>query len=97
MAVWRSVLVVALMGLLVMGIQAEQQLGFSPGAIYPDAHRVLAAAPNYYISYGSLNADRAPCPASSSGRSYYTTNCQSSGTPQPYVRSCSQITRCARG
>lgn len=56
----------------------------------------LAASTQYYISYGSLDANRAPCPAGT-GRSYYTQSCQGSGAVQPYVRSCNQITRCARG
>lgn len=61
-----------------------------------DPRRVLAAS-QYYISYGALNANRAPCP-SGQGRSYYTANCQpSAGDPDPYSRSCDQITRCARG
>ncbi|CAK9234160.1 unnamed protein product [Sphagnum troendelagicum] len=58
--------------------------------------RMLANSPNY-ISYGSLSADRIPCPAGS-GRSYYTNNCYAADGPvTPYTRGCSAITLCARG
>ncbi|BBN03212.1 protein MpRALF2 [Marchantia polymorpha subsp. ruderalis] len=54
------------------------------------------AAGGYYISYGALTADNVNCPPQS-GRSYYTTNCNSaSGPVRPYERTCSTITRCAR-
>ncbi|KAJ7545349.1 hypothetical protein O6H91_09G116400 [Diphasiastrum complanatum] len=49
-----------------------------------------------YISYGSLSADRVPCPPMS-GRSYYTPNCNSAyGRANPYRRGCSAISRCRR-
>ncbi|KAJ7560478.1 hypothetical protein O6H91_04G131800 [Diphasiastrum complanatum] len=58
--------------------------------------RLLQQSGPYYISYGSLTADRTPCPPMS-GRSYYTSNCNSaSGPVDPYERGCSAITRCAR-
>jgi hypothetical protein len=57
--------------------------------------RMLASSP-FFISYGSLSADRIPCPAGS-GRSYYTNNCYASAGPvRPYSRGCSAITHCAR-
>ena len=89
----RSLLVVALMvGLLLLsvgGVEQEVMGGY-------DARRSLAGSP-YYISYGTLNANRAPCP-SGQGRSYYTQSCQpSGGNADPYARSCTQIARCARG
>ncbi|GLJ12977.1 hypothetical protein SUGI_0201960 [Cryptomeria japonica] len=52
--------------------------------------RILATT--QYISYGALRADSVPC--SKSGTSYY--NCGSSGQANPYSKSCTQITRCAR-
>jgi len=62
----------------------------------PVMRRMLANSP-FYISYGSLSADRIPCPAGS-GRSYYTNNCYSADGPvTPYTRGCSAITLCARG
>ncbi len=58
--------------------------------------RMLANSP-FFISYGSLSADRIPCPAGS-GRSYYTNNCAAAtGPARPYTRGCSAITLCARG
>ncbi len=58
--------------------------------------RMLANSP-FFISYGSLSADRIPCPAGS-GRSYYTNNCAAATGPvRPYTRGCSAITLCARG
>jgi hypothetical protein len=57
--------------------------------------RILAT--QTYISYGALNGNRAPCPSSSAGRSYYTAGCANTGAVSPYERSCDQITRCARG
>ncbi len=60
------------------------------------ARRMLANSP-FFISYGSLSADRIPCPAGS-GRSYYTNNCAAATGPvRPYTRGCSAITLCARG
>ncbi|GLJ12976.1 hypothetical protein SUGI_0201940 [Cryptomeria japonica] len=52
--------------------------------------RILATS--QYISYEALKADSVPC--SKSGTSYY--NCGSSGQANPYSRSCTEITRCAR-
>lgn len=48
-----------------------------------------------YISYGALTANRAPCPSGTAGSSYYS--CATTGTVSPYVRPCTQITKCARG
>lgn len=45
-----------------------------------------------YISYGALRANSVPC--SKRGNSYY--NCRSTSQANPYQRSCTQITRCAR-
>lgn len=45
-----------------------------------------------YISYGALRANSVPC--SKRGSSYY--NCRSTSQANPYKRSCTQITRCAR-
>lgn len=53
--------------------------------------RLLATT---YVTYGALNGNRSPCP--SAGRSYYN-NCGNTGAVSPYRRSCTQITRCARG
>lgn len=47
------------------------------------------------ITYGALQADKSPCPAGSTGSSYY--GCASTGTVSPYTRSCTAITKCARG
>ncbi|KAJ7571128.1 hypothetical protein O6H91_01G150100 [Diphasiastrum complanatum] len=58
--------------------------------------KLLQQSGPYYISYGSLTADRTPCPPMS-GRSYYSPNCNSaSGPVNPYQRGCSAITQCAR-
>lgn len=54
--------------------------------------RILAT--QTYVTYGALNGNRSPCP--SAGRSYYN-NCGNTGAVSPYRRSCTQITRCARG
>lgn len=45
-----------------------------------------------YISYGALTADAVPC--STAGASYY--DCTSSSAANPYTRSCTTITLCAR-
>jgi hypothetical protein len=93
------VCVVLFLGLLLVGCQGqllEMRHRSAMDMMSLDPRRILADTP-YYISYGSLDANRAPCP-SGQGRSYYTASCQStSGDPQPYARSCAQITRCARG
>ncbi|KAJ7534424.1 hypothetical protein O6H91_13G093800 [Diphasiastrum complanatum] len=61
-----------------------------------EINRRILAQRQYYISYGSLGADRVPCPPGS-GRSYYTPNCNSaSGPVNPYRRGCSAISRCGR-
>lgn len=52
--------------------------------------RVLAG--RTYISYGALRAGSVPC--SRRGTSYY--NCRSTSQVNPYRRSCTRITRCAR-
>lgn len=52
--------------------------------------RILAG--KTYISYGALRSNSVPC--SRRGASYY--NCRSGGQANPYGRSCTQITRCAR-
>lgn len=52
--------------------------------------RVLAS--RTYISYAALRANSVPC--TKSGSSYY--NCKSTTQANPYKRSCTQITRCAR-
>ncbi|CAM6117996.1 unnamed protein product [Calypogeia fissa] len=66
--------------------------------------QVLAPAPSpqaavgsgVYIGYGVLTAGYCPCPPQS-GRSYYTSNCQSATGPvAPYSRGCSTISLCAR-
>lgn len=55
-----------------------------------------AAGSGVYIGYGVLASGYVPCPPQS-GRSYYTSNCQSaSGPSNPYTRGCSTITLCAR-
>ncbi|KAG0615681.1 hypothetical protein M758_5G058700 [Ceratodon purpureus] len=87
------------LGLLLVGCQGQmlgRQRSSAEEMMSYDPRRSLAGSP-YYISYGSLNANRAPCP-SGQGRSYYTASCQpTGGDAQPYVRSCTQIARCARG
>ncbi|KMZ64668.1 Rapid alkalinization factor 2 [Zostera marina] len=45
-----------------------------------------------YISYGALKKNKTPC--NRRGQSYYT--CAKSGRANPYHRSCTVITRCAR-
>jgi hypothetical protein len=45
-----------------------------------------------YISYAALRANSVPC--SKRGSSYY--NCRSTSQANPYQRSCTTITRCAR-
>ena len=45
-----------------------------------------------YISYGALIANSVPC--SNAGASYY--GCAASGAANPYTRSCTFITACAR-
>ncbi|CAM6123529.1 unnamed protein product [Calypogeia fissa] len=56
-----------------------------------------AAGSGDYIGYGVLTAGYVPCPPQT-GRSYYTSNCQSTTAPvNPYTRGCSTITLCARG
>ena len=45
-----------------------------------------------YISYGALIANSVPC--SNAGASYYC--CAASGPANPYTRSCTFITACAR-
>jgi hypothetical protein len=45
-----------------------------------------------YVSYGALRSNSVPC--SRRGSSYY--NCGSTSQANPYKRSCTQITRCAR-
>lgn len=52
--------------------------------------RVLAG--RSYISYRALRANSVPC--SRRGASYY--NCRSTSQANPYRRSCTRITRCAR-
>lgn len=52
--------------------------------------RILAT--RTYISYAALRANSVPC--TKSGSSYY--NCRSTTQANPYKRSCTQITRCAR-
>ncbi|CAL9068920.1 unnamed protein product, partial [Musa banksii] len=52
------------------------------------SRRVLATS--IYISYNALRRDSVPC--SSRGASYY--NCRPGAEVNPYVRSCSAITRC---
>lgn len=49
-----------------------------------------------YISYDALSANRAPCPSGTAvGSSYY--GCTPTGTATPYTRSCTALTKCARG
>lgn len=56
-----------------------------------------ASGTETYIGYGVLTAGYVPCPPQT-GRSYYTSNCQSATGPvNPYSRGCSSITLCARG
>ncbi|XP_051115560.1 protein RALF-like 19 [Andrographis paniculata] len=45
-----------------------------------------------YISYGALNRNNVPC--NQRGQSYY--NCRDHQTANPYQRSCTRATRCAR-
>ncbi|ERN10102.1 hypothetical protein AMTR_s00013p00262240 [Amborella trichopoda] len=54
--------------------------------------RILADAENKYISYRALKKDSVPC--SKAGVSYY--NCGGTGPPNPYSRSCTTISGCAR-
>ncbi|XP_024520341.1 protein RALF-like 22 [Selaginella moellendorffii] len=62
----------------------------------PLLRRLLQQRQKQYISYGSLQADRVPCPPGS-GRSYYTNNCnRATGAANPTQRGCSTITRCQR-
>ena len=69
----------------------------------PDAHgmgkvheiterhrRVLAGSS--HISYSALSANKVPC--NNRGQSYY--NCGATGKANPYQRSCTAATRCAR-
>lgn len=53
--------------------------------------RILQQA-SQYISYGALIKGSTPC--SVAGASYY--NCRPGADANPYTRSCSVITRCAR-
>lgn len=58
--------------------------------------RMLASATSSSIGYNALTANRTPC--TSTGKSYYNTNCNKSGSQGgPYSRSCTAATRCARG
>ncbi|KAL6992560.1 hypothetical protein U1Q18_010670 [Sarracenia purpurea var. burkii] len=54
------------------------------------ARRVLAQ--QRYISYGALRRNNVPC--NRRGQSYY--NCKQRGKANPYRRSCTYITKCAR-
>lgn len=54
------------------------------------SRRILAQS--RYIGYGALQRDNVPC--SVRGNSYY--NCNSHEQANPYSRSCSRITHCAR-
>ncbi|KAH6785535.1 ralf-like 33 [Perilla frutescens var. hirtella] len=54
------------------------------------SRRILANAG--YISYGALQRDSIPCNVR--GNSYY--NCHSNQQANPYSRSCTKITYCAR-
>ncbi|KAL1569901.1 hypothetical protein AAHA92_01318 [Salvia divinorum] len=45
-----------------------------------------------YISYGALSRNKIPC--NKRGRSYY--NCRNHQQANPYNRSCTRATRCAR-
>ncbi|KAH7295400.1 hypothetical protein KP509_27G044800 [Ceratopteris richardii] len=56
-----------------------------------DTRRSLATTTTY-ISYAALSANSVPC--STAGVSYYS--CASSGAVNPYTRSCTTITLCAR-
>lgn len=101
MASSRSVVGMLLLLLLLGASEAEQLVGMTHPApstlgLTAGFGSSLAGSTQYYISYGSLDANRAPCPAGT-GRSYYTQNCKGSGAVQPYVRSCNAITRCQRG
>lgn len=91
----RSALVVMLCVLiLVVNAQGQVVLAPAPG---PSPANATGNVTQYYISYGALSANRAPCP-SGAGQSYYATNCTvQTGIVTPYTRSCNQITRCARG
>ncbi|EPS64652.1 rapid alkalinization factor, partial [Genlisea aurea] len=60
-------------------------------AMGSESDRRQLAAGNY-ISYGALNRDRIPC--SRRGSSYY--NCRGGRKANPYTRSCTKATRCAR-
>ncbi|MCO5594244.1 hypothetical protein L7F22_048271 [Adiantum nelumboides] len=56
------------------------------------ARRVLGDTTTAYISYAALTADAVPC--STAGASYY--DCAASDAANPYTRSCTTITLCAR-
>ncbi|KAB1221953.1 Protein RALF-like 4 [Morella rubra] len=57
-----------------------------------DSHPSRHLARQRYISYGALRANSIPC--GRRGNSYY--NCQRRRRANPYRRSCSAITHCAR-
>ncbi|KAK1388880.1 hypothetical protein POM88_017058 [Heracleum sosnowskyi] len=54
--------------------------------------RRMLSQGSQYISYSALSKDSVPCDYR--GHSYY--NCGSAGQANPYSRSCSVITQCAR-
>lgn len=75
------------------GVERQRLATLSSGA--PLRRRLLQSS-NPYIGYGALTGNNVPCPPQS-GRSYYTSNCQSATGPvNPYSRGCSTIARCAR-
>ena len=57
-----------------------------------ETNRRTLAGRQKYISYGSLKADQVPC--GRRGQSYY--DCQQRGKANPYRRSCTKATHCAR-
>jgi hypothetical protein len=65
-------------------------------SIYGGVESDTSATPatTTYISYGALMANSVPC--STAGASYYGCASSSSGPANPYSRSCTFITACAR-
>ncbi|XP_031498591.1 protein RALF-like 1 [Nymphaea colorata] len=70
----------------------EECMGGEQIGMESEINRRILQAASQYIGYGALIKGSTPC--SVSGASYY--NCRPGAEANPYTRSCSVITRCAR-
>ncbi|XP_024544312.1 rapid alkalinization factor 23-like [Selaginella moellendorffii] len=102
---WRLCLLAVVCALLAVRTSSSQGLG-SGGSVGggggideflldTEIHGRFLASRQTYISYGSLTADRVPCPPMS-GNSYYNPRCNRGGAANPYKRGCSIIAHCRR-